>query len=82
MSPRPRGNARVNHSDWVEQDKALRAIHGALVTEIEQHGVRGFAKLAGVAPSYITQIRYKVMFPGPKVLKALGFRKVVKYERV
>ena len=45
-------------------------------------GQRQFAEQAGVSQAHVSQVMASVRQPGPALLRALGMRRVVRFERV
>lgn len=55
-------------------------VRALLKTATQRFGVRGFARRAGVSAPFIVAVASGEAAPGPKVLKALGWERVVKVE--
>lgn len=53
-----------------------------LAAAIAREGLRAFARRAGVTPPFVSRVRDGQCAPGPKILAALGWEKVVTYRRV
>lgn len=53
-----------------------------LAAAIEREGLRGFARRAGVSAPFVSRVRDGQSAPGPKLLAALGWEKVVTYRRL
>lgn len=66
-------------SDWLTPD----ALRGVMKTEIALVGEQQIAASAWrVSPQYVSDVLAGRREPGQKLLKALGYRRVVIYERV
>lgn len=51
--------------------------------EVEAHGSqKALAKRLGVSEQYLTDVLKRRREPGEKILKPLGFKRVVTYERI
>ena len=53
-----------------------------LAAAIEREGLRAFARRAKVTPAFVCHVRDGHSAPGPKILAALGWEKVVSYRRI
>ena len=53
-----------------------------LEAAIAREGVRGFARRADVSPGFVSRVRKGEQQPGPTILAALGWEKVVSYRRI
>lgn len=47
----------------------------------EEESQRAYAEVIGVSPQYLADFLAEKRGPGPAILKALGLRKIVRYER-
>jgi transcriptional regulator with XRE-family HTH domain len=54
-----------------------------LTEQVDAYGSQlAFARHYGVSPSYLSDVMRRKREPGPSMLHALGFRKVVTYKRI
>lgn len=53
-----------------------------LAAAVEREGLRAFARRAGVSPTMVWKVQQRGESPGPKILAALGWEKVVIYRKI